>query len=114
MSDKWISPINNFNSVKEAIKESGLENEFNILEQDYNNSLSKHAGFETLNFYDEVANREGCFVIQLYTYLTLSNTNEFYSDENIKRMSLVLADIYKILIRLDELKNKVWLFYKKD
>lgn len=111
-SEKWMSPIKKFNSIKDAIKNAGFESEFNALELEYNNYISKHSDFETSKFYDDIANREGCYVLGFHAYLTLSNINAFYTEQNINKMSLVLADLYNLLTRLDELKDKVWEFYK--
>lgn len=111
-SDKWVSPINNHNTLQDAIKETGLENEFKQLETDYNNYISNFPDFKALKFYDEIANRGGYFVLHYYAYLTLPNTSSFYDETNIKNISLVITEIYRFLVRLDELKNKVWQFYK--
>ncbi|WP_336071038.1 P-loop NTPase fold protein [Mesoflavibacter sp. CH_XMU1404-2] len=112
VSDKWVAPINNHNTLQDAIKETGLENEFKQLETDYNNYISNFPDFKALKFYDEIANREGCFVLQYYAYLTLPNTSSFYDETNTKNISLVITEMYKFLVRLDELKSKVWQFYK--
>ena len=108
VSDKWLAPIKNHNSIENSVKEAGLENELKAIENDYNNFISKHVGFEATNFYDQVVTREGCYVIEIYSYLTLPNIDTFYQEENIKKTSLVIADMYRFLVRLEDLKSKVW------
>ncbi len=112
ISDKWISPIKKHTSVQDAIKEAGFEKEFNLLATDWNNYIVKYANFTTLDFYEHVTTRDNCFIISLYTYLTLPNIEEFYSEENVKNTSLVITEIYHFLVRLEDLKGKIWSFYK--
>jgi len=111
LSDKWLAPIKNHNSVQDSIKEAGFEDELRALETDYNNFIAKHPGFEATNFYDEVATREGCYVLQIFSYLTLPNIDKFYEQENVTKASLVIADMYRFLVRLEDLKLKVWKYY---
>lgn len=112
VSDKWVSPIRKHTTLQDAIKETGLENEFNTLEQEYNEFINKYSEFKPTNLYEQVASRDNCFIIELYTYLTLPNTDVFYTDENIKKISLVVKEIYGFLLKLETLKSKVWEFYK--
>jgi hypothetical protein len=112
ISDKWVSPIRKHTTLQDAIKETGLENEFNTLEQEYNEFINKYSEFKPTNLYEQVASRDNCFILELYTYLTLPNTDAFYTDENIKKLSLVVKETYGFLLKLEALKNKVWEFYK--
>jgi GTPase SAR1 family protein len=114
LSDKWVSPSKKHNSVQNAVKEAGFESEFKALETDWNNYITKHTGFTTLGFYNQVASRENCYIIVLYTYLTLPNIEAFYTEENIKNTSLVITEFYQYLVRLENLKGKVWAFYKSE
>jgi len=112
ISDKWVSPIRKHTTLQDAIKETGLENEFNTLEQEYNEFINKYSEFKPTNLYEQVASRDNCFILELYTYLTLPNTDAFYTDENIKKLSLVVKETYGFLLKLEALKSKVWEFYK--
>ena len=112
ISEKYVSPSNKHSSVQSAVKEAGLESEFKALETDWNNYITKHIGFNVSAFYKKVINREKCYIIALYTYLTLPNIEDFYTEENIKKTSMVISEIYHFLVRLEELKHKVWAYYK--
>lgn len=114
MSDKWISPIRKHNSIFDAIKEVGLEAEFKALETDHNNYISNHSGFMSSNLYDEITHRDGSFLLAISANLTLPNTDSFYAEQNIKNMSLVIAEMYQFLVRLEVLKDKIWLFYNEN
>ncbi len=83
VSDKWVAPVKNHNSILDAINEAGLVTEFKVLETEYNNYISNFPDFESLNFYDEVVSREGAFVLNYYAYLTLPNIDAFYTEKNI-------------------------------
>lgn len=111
-SDKWVSPIKNNKSLQDSIKEAGLENDFNQLEADYNNFITSYSNFTATKFYDQVVNREGCFVLNYYIFLTLPNTTAFYEENNVKNIGLVITEMYKFLVRLEDLKNKIWEYYK--
>lgn len=113
-SDKWVSPINNHITLQDVIKETGLENEFMQLETEYNNYISKFPDFEALKFYDEIANREGYFVLHFYAYLKLPSASSFYDENNVKNISLVITEMYKFLVRLEELKIKINQFYTQN
>ncbi|MEW4923920.1 P-loop NTPase fold protein [Algibacter sp. 2305UL17-15] len=112
VSDKWLAPVKNHNSLEASVKGAGFENDLKEIENDYNNFISKHPEFEATNFHDQVVIREGCYVLEIYSYLTLQNVDAFYQDENIRKISLVIADMYHFLVRLDDLKSKVWEHYK--
>lgn len=112
LSDKWVSPTNKHKSVQNAIKEAGFETDFEAFATDWNNYIIKYSNFTTLDFYNQVTTRNNCFIIVLYTYLTLPNIEAFYTEENIKNTSLVITEFYQFLVRLEELKEKVWDFYK--
>jgi len=113
VSDKWISPIKKHSSVQGAIQEAGLESEFNTLEQEYKEFVNKYSEFKPTDLYKQVATRDNCFVLELYTYLTLPNIDAFYTEENIQKISLVVKETYGFLLKLESLKKKVWAFYKK-
>lgn len=112
VSDKWLAPVKNHKSIESSVKEAGYENDLKMLEEDYNSYISKHAGFSASRFYDHIFVREGCFILDIYSYLTLPNIDDFYNEENVKRTSLVIAEMYNFLVRLEDLKKNVWAYYK--
>ena len=104
---KLVAHINKYNSINDAIKEKGLESEFKALEVDYNNYISKHTGFKASKFYEEVVKNKGFFIINYYSYLTLTNVDDFYSEISIKRISLVITEMYTFSVRLQGLYDRI-------
>ncbi len=76
------------------------------------NFILKHPNFELSGFFDEIVTREGCYILELYSYLILPNVDTFYTEKNIKNISLVVSEIYGFLLKLEVLRNKIWEFYK--
>ena len=114
VSDKWMAHSKNHNSVSDAIKEVGFENELRELESDYNYFIENHQGFEATHFLDQVVTREGHFVVEIYSYLTLPNIDAFYQEATVKKTSAVIADMYRFLVRMQKLKEKIWEVYQKN
>ncbi|WP_179020270.1 KAP family P-loop NTPase fold protein [Winogradskyella forsetii] len=114
VSDKWMAHSKNHNSVADAIKEVGFEKELRELESDYNNFIENHQGYASTNFLDQVVTREGHFVVEIYSYLTLPNIDAFYQEATVKRTSAVIADMYRFLVRMQKLKEKIWEVYQKN
>lgn len=113
VSDKWMAHTKNHNSVADAIKEIGFESELREIETDFNNFISKHTEFEATNFLDQVVTREGHFVVEIYSYLTLPSIEAFYKDENVSKISAVIADMYRFLVRMEDLRIKIWEQYQQ-
>ena len=113
VSDKWVSPIRKHTTLQNAIKETGLENDLRKLEQEYNEFTNRYSEFKPSDLYEHIATHDNCFVLELYTYLTLPNTDAFYTDENIKKISSVVKETYGLLLKLEAFKSKVWAYYNK-
>ena len=111
ISDKWIAHSKNHGLLVDAFREVGLENELKEIENEYNSFINNHNGYEATNFLDHVATRDGHFVVEIYSYLTLPNIDDFYQEESVKKTSAVIADMYRALVRMQELKDKIWKFY---
>lgn len=111
-SDKWMAPGKLHHSIEEAIKEAGYESELKSIESDYNTYASNHTSVETSKFLEHVSTREGCYVWDTYSYLTLPSVEAFYQEENIKIISSAVVELYGILARMEELRKKVWSHYK--
>ena len=113
VSDKWISLIRKHTSLASVIKEAGLEQEFNALEQEYKTFINKHVEFNATSLYEKVVTRDNCFILELYASFVLPNTDAFYTDENIKKISSLVKEMYSFLLKLETLKGQVWTYYNK-
>lgn len=107
VSSKLIEHLKTHNPISDAIKEAGFENEFKEIEQDYNNFIKNHQGFEATNFLDQVITRGGHFIVEIYSYLSLPKIDAFYQEDTIKKTSAVIADMYRFLVRIENLKEKI-------
>ena len=106
-TDKWIAPATEYNSIQESVKSEGYETEFLSIKNDYETLLSNHPNFEATDFFEYISVKNNTYVLEMYFYLILPNLEEFYTEENIKKTSLLIADVYKILIKLDSLRLKI-------
>ncbi|HUH73201.1 MAG TPA: P-loop NTPase fold protein [Chitinophagales bacterium] len=111
-SERWMTPTKGNTSMQSIIIEAGFEAELNAIEKEYGYYIIKYPNFNHSTFYKHVDIRHNEYVLSIYSYLTLPNIDEFYKDENIKNLSLVISDMYRFIVRLDILKNKVSDYYK--
>jgi len=111
-SDKWLSPINNYSNLLEAVKDAGFEQELKELEISWKKTFEKYPDFKTSGFLEHVTHKDGFFSVELYIYFKLSNIEEFYTEENINKLSNVLTDFYRFLFKLGELNDKIWQYHK--
>lgn len=111
LSDKYMAPASNHNSIQEATKEAGYENELMAIETDYNQFIKKHYGYEATKFYEQIVTKEKCYALEIYSYLVLPKIEDFYKEDIIRSTSLVIAEMYSFLVRLEELRLKVHEFF---
>lgn len=107
ISDKWLFGIENTRTIQERIEQLGLQKEFENLESDYNNFTDKYNGFTSSKLYDHILKREGCYVLELFSYYSLPSTEDFYKEKNVKAVSSVITEMYSFIVRLQAIKEKI-------
>lgn len=107
ISDKWLFGIENTRTIQEKIEQLGLQKEFENLESDYNNFTDKYNGFISSKLYDHILKREGCYVLELFSYCSLPSTEDFYKEENVNAVSSVITEMYSFIERLQAIKEKI-------
>jgi len=107
--EKRLSPAK-CNTIQETVKQAGIENEFNILEKDYNNFIEKYPDFSPNKFYDVYEYKKE-YVMSFVTSLVLPSTDDFYKADNITKTSYVISEMYHFFIRLQGLSDKLYAFF---
>ena len=106
ISTKWMCSVNH-GSFEEALKKSGLWEQYEILEGDYNNFTAKHSGFEQLPLNEQMSKYENCYQLNPHLYFVLPNIDAFKEEDNIKKICGVIAELYGFLLRMSELKKSL-------
>jgi GTPase SAR1 family protein len=114
VSDKWVSPVKGYQNLNEVISASGLVKEFEGLESDYKSYQNEFSDYKPLDLNNQIHNRDGHFVLSIFSYLTLPNVDEFYIRNNVERTSKVMKSMYEFLVRLEEFKMKIEQFHKGE
>ena len=110
ISDKWMCKAKR-DTLQDCINEAGLSEEFKSLEERFMSIPEKYPSYTNLNFMDEVGEREDCFIVDLYLYLSLPSVEAFYQPEVIQTMSQVLAEVYHLLVDLQTARDKLRLVF---
>lgn len=107
----WLTEANNTN-LKACLKEAGQSEAFEKIELEYNGFIQNHPKFKALNLCDEVIKSENTFYVLPHTYLTLPTVEDFYKDENIDALVLMIVEKYRIISQLYPLGKKMGEYYK--
>ena len=78
------------------IKEDRLKVEYKDIEKDFKEFISRHKEFNI----DE-------FDTNFIANFTLSNAEEFFTEQNVKKISLVIEEVYQFITRLGKIENKI-------
>lgn len=106
-SDKWMSNIGKFSDLKDAINSYGLVNELENIEKEYESFRKEFEEFKPSSFFEHVSQREGCFILNIYSYQYFPNINTFFEKSSIQSLSKVIKGMHKTLIQLEGLRLKI-------
>ncbi len=105
--DRWICKADH-NSVIESLEAHGFKDDILKIEAGFNGYSDKFAGITQSNFFDHTPKRQGCYALEIYSYLILPNLDDFYKQETLDLLSNAIAEKYKTIHAMSELDLRYW------
>lgn len=105
-TNRWMFATNN-KSLQDCVAEVGLTDELNEIESGYNEIINSFPNFEASKLLKHLEIRENNYNFNLYNYIIMPNTDEFYKSENIDQIAKLIAEVYVYLVILEDFAAKV-------
>ncbi len=105
--DRWICAAD-CKSVLESMELRGFKEDILRIEVGFNGYTDKFSDVTQSNFFDHTPKRQGCYALEIYTYLTLPNLDDFYKPETLELLSNVISEKYKTIHAMADLNIRYW------
>ncbi len=105
--DRWICKADH-SSVIESMEAHGFKDEILKIEAGFNGYSDKFVGITQSKFFEHTSKRQGCYAVEIYSYLTLPNLDDFYNPEKLELLSNVIVEKHKTIHAMAELDRLYW------